>query len=118
MSNVYMFQAALLCEDCGLAIRQSITDEGKAPEDIDDESSYDSDEFPKGPYYDGGGEADSPNHCDDCRAFLENPLTDEGYQYVTQAIIDHNKTGRGNSDVINEWKAFYDISIDSDDDQE
>jgi hypothetical protein len=28
------------------------------------ESDYDSEDLPKGPYADGGGEADTPQHCD------------------------------------------------------
>ena len=27
------------------------------------DSDYDSDDLPKGPYADGGGEADTPQHC-------------------------------------------------------
>ena len=43
-----------------------------------DENDYDSDDLPKGPYSNGGGEADTPQHCDGCGAFLENPLTGDG----------------------------------------
>ncbi len=63
------------------------------------ESDYDSDEHPKGPYSDGGGESDSPQHCASCGTFLENPLTDEGVEYVRES---------GNR----EWADFYDIELD------
>ncbi len=64
--------------------------------DISDESSYDSDEWPKGPYGDGGGEADVPQHCGHCKEFLENPLTPEGMAYVRESQVD-------------EWDSFYEI---------
>jgi len=83
--RVYVFQAALLCEDCGKAICDQLRNSIQALHpafDESDESTYDSDYFPKGPYADGGGEADSPQHCDHCHVFLENPLTDDGDKYV------------------------------------
>jgi hypothetical protein len=49
------------------------------------ESDYDSDDLPKGPYADGGGEADTPQHCDDCRRFLENPLTGDGLKAASSS---------------------------------
>lgn len=67
--------------------------------DSSDESSYDSDEFPKGPYLDGGGESDTPQHCGACHEFLENPLTDDGLEYVRENQRD-------------EWDSFYEISRD------
>lgn len=75
MTNVYIYQAALFCEPCGVSIRENIPQPDHA--NIDDESTYDSDEWPKGPYPDGGGEADTPQHCDGCGVALNNPLTTE-----------------------------------------
>ncbi|MFN0317543.1 MAG: hypothetical protein ACKVQA_21165 [Burkholderiales bacterium] len=62
----------------------------------------DSSEYPKGPYDEGGGEADSPQHCGGCREFLENPLTPDGMEYVRDA-----KNA--------EWDAFYGIERESPD---
>jgi hypothetical protein len=111
--NVYVSQAALLCEDCGVKARETLTTLGKAPQDPDDESSYDSDDFPKGPYPDGGGESDSPKHCDHCQAFLENPLTDAGLDYVKEQVLTLYTHGalraRLNGPVIETWREFYDI---------
>jgi hypothetical protein len=76
--EAFIYCAALLCGDCGEDVRKDITDAGHAPADPDNESTYDSDQFPKGSYPDGGGEADGPQFCDHCGTFLENPLTDEG----------------------------------------
>ena len=64
--DVYIFQAALWCEECGEAIRGRLTESGNAPGDAEDEGSYDSDDFPKGPFPDGGGEADTEQCCDGC----------------------------------------------------
>lgn len=99
MTNVYIYQAALYCEDCGEAICAKMA----TPTEPDNESSYDSDDYPKGPYGDGGGEADSPQHCDSCGAFLENALTRDGVAYVREAIADAS----GNADVLATWAEFY-----------
>jgi hypothetical protein len=85
--QVYMYQAALYCEACGEAIRERLTAEGKAPSNPEDEHSFDSGDFPKGPYPEGGGEADCPQHCDACGLFLENALTADGLDYVREAIL-------------------------------
>ncbi|MDZ4250273.1 MAG: hypothetical protein U0990_09320 [Candidatus Nanopelagicales bacterium] len=96
--NVYIYQADLWCEACGRAIKAQ--PDVTAPADPEDESSYDSDEYPKGPYPDGGGEADTPQHCAAGPAcvnaleldgnkygmLLENPLTKDGREYVREAV--------------------------------
>ena len=53
--DVYMFQAAFICEDCTQKVKSSV----KVPAKPGIEETYDSDNYPKGPYPDGGGEADS-----------------------------------------------------------
>lgn len=106
----YIYQAALLCNDCGRKTRAELTAEGKAPKDPNDECSYDSDDFPKGPIANGGGAADSPQHCDNCHVFLENQLTTEGLHYVFEAIIDHLNGEGGDQDVIESWLDYYEIS--------
>jgi hypothetical protein len=62
--RTYVYQAALHCEDCGRAICERLTASGQSPANPEDESSFDSDEFPKGPY--SASESDSPDHCDSC----------------------------------------------------
>ena len=105
--EAYIYQAALLCEDCGKTTRRSIIEADKAPESPEDETTYDSDEFPKGPYTEGGGEADCPQHCDQCGEFLENPLTADGYKYVKEAIQDAVFSPQGLNDTTRLWKDFY-----------
>ncbi len=108
--NAYMYSAALYCEQCGEAIRARLDAEGFAPSDPDDETSYDSDEYPKGPFPDGGGEADCPQHCDDCHCFLENPLTSEGERYVLGLMRERP------TEITALWADFYGLSLPTDDD--
>lgn len=106
--KAYMYQAALHCEACALDIMDHLSPDcgicgGSHPANLGldcrayrimdngrsipaDEAMYDSDRFPKGPYADGGGEADTPQHCDACQTFLENPLTDDGREYVKRSL--------------------------------
>jgi len=101
--NCFMYQAKLYCQQCGLAIRAKLLTEGNAPTNPDDESTYCSRDYPKGPFPEGVGEADCPQHCEsgpDCinaisingtkvGIFLENELTFDGVQYVKNALRDN-----------------------------
>lgn len=110
--NVYVYQAALWCESCGA----KIWDDTPKPKGFDNnnESSWDSDDFPKGPYSDGGGEADCPQHCDGCGVHLENPLTSDGESYVKDKVKD----GKGNAEVLDTWRENYSYLFEeSDNDQ-
>lgn len=134
----YIYQAASWCDSCGAAIRERLTEEGKAPEDPDDEHTYDSDDFPKGPFSDDD-ESDSPNHCDagaECLEALDlhdgskvgaivSGLTEEGIVYVRVAITEQlaSKNPSGNSAVVAAWREHYDlepfeIELDNLDDRE
>jgi hypothetical protein len=100
--NVYVYNAALYCATCGEyhvnRLRFSkVADTG------------DSDDYPQGPYGDGGGEADCPQHCDNCGCFLENPLTSDGRIYVREALEEHANHGRGDPLVLGEWEEFYQL---------
>ena len=109
--EVYIYQGALLCAGCGSKVKAELDTEMNAdghplkPEG--DETAYDSDAYPKGPYPDGGGEADGPQNCAGCRKFLENPLTQDGYEYLRSMVHEAEVKGRGNEPHIREWKAFY-----------
>lgn len=102
--NAYIFQAALLCEDCAEQVRREL----EVPIDPGDERTWDSDDYPKGPYPDGGGESDYPQHCDHCDAFLENPLTAEGEAYVREAL---EESAEDPTDIEAEWSSYYGIPI-------
>lgn len=106
--DAYIFQAALYCATCAGDIKLHLIMEGKAPADPHDESSYDSDDYPKGPYSNGGGEADSPQHCDTCGKFLENPLTSDGIDYVRAAVQEARRSLHVRHSVaLDEWAPFY-----------
>ena len=61
--NAYVYRADLWCSDCGRAIRARLDAEGKRPANVRNEYTYDSDEYPKGPHPNGGGEANYAQHC-------------------------------------------------------
>jgi hypothetical protein len=102
MCEAYIYKADIYCEPCGEAIRA----EFRKPARL---CSEDSDEYPQGPYSDGGGEADSPQHCASCGTFLANPLTEDGRKYVEDSIREHHESGRGRLEVVAEWQAHYGI---------
>ena len=81
--QIYVFNAALLCEECGTEEIQNLTQQRS---DLSERlrNKQDSDEWPQGPFGDGGGEADCPQHCDSCGLFLENLLTEDGQDYVRE----------------------------------
>lgn len=78
--KAYVYRAALYCEDCANALQDQICRETHSSRESMDNG--DSDTWPQGPFADGGGEADVPQHCDSCGTFLENPLTANGDAYV------------------------------------
>ena len=74
--KVYIYQAALVCEACGDQLCAHLPKPaGMVPID---EASWDSNDYPKGPYPDGGGEADCAQHCDKCGVALDNPVIGDG----------------------------------------
>jgi len=95
--NAYAYKASLYCESCGEMVKAKCRhlDTG------------DSNDYPQGPYGNGGGEADTPQSCDHCHTFLENPLTDDGRAYVLEAIETGDLEG---SAVLREWSEFYGIN--------
>jgi hypothetical protein len=103
--KAYMFHASWLCEDCGKAVSKEVDRDGV-------QDTGDSDAYPQGPYGDGGGEADCPQHCDHCHVFLENPLTADGEEYVRDALrdrryLDPNDPRYGDPVVLGEWRDHY-----------
>lgn len=103
--DAYVYQAALICSACVDRLKATLPIPDGA--DLDNESSFDSDDYPKGPYGHGGGEADCPQHCDCCGSFLENPLTDDGREYVREAFREFGETGHGDWTVLRQWADFY-----------
>ena len=110
--NAYMFQAAWWCEDCIARDHGHDYQEPVGP--------FDSGDSPAGPYPDGGGEADTPQHCDSCGRFLENALTADGTECVRELAAQLHGAERvsdryfkdlvWSSDCIEEWADFYGIT--------
>lgn len=105
--EAYIYQADLICADCGEKVRKDLRATGKGPLDEDDEYTYASDEYPTGPFDDGGGEADCPQHCGRCGVFLENPLTLDGEDYTRDAVEEALAASRTDSVAVQEWAMYY-----------
>jgi hypothetical protein len=104
--NTWIYKADIYCDSCGREQKDRLLffEGSRLPGFEVKVDTGDSDDFPQGPYPDGGGEADNPQHCAECGLFLENPLTDEGRQYVREAY------GRSSASVM--WGEFYGITPD------
>ena len=123
--QVYIYKANIYCEDCTFDIDKDVSQRLIA-------DTGDSNNFPQGPYANGGGESDTPQHCATCGLFLENPLTSNGYDYVKQAIHDlasvrHKVTTAelleylltdyyladmgGDGPVVEQWAHFYNLPL-------
>lgn len=103
--DAYIYQAALLCPDCARNVMGELV--GAISLGQINPADNNADTYPQGPYSDGGGEADCPQHCDHCGVFLENPLTTDGIAYVEKERTRREPfPGIG---VVKEWTAFYGI---------
>ena len=94
--QAYIYNADIYCSDCKKAIIKRLKNEGVEP------TEFDSEAWPQGPYENGGGESDYPQHCGDCQVFMENSLTSDGEEYVIAAAKDAL-----GGDVAKEWKEYY-----------
>ena len=86
MKPYFVYKADILCVGCIQDIRDTLDKKGLTPPNPEDETAWDSNNYPKGPYLDA--EFDTPQYCADCGGFLENDLTEEGEAYVCQWILD------------------------------
>ena len=94
---MYIFEAATYCEECGNILAAALKEEGR-------EDTGDSGDFPQ----DCAGlddSSDSPVHCDNCTLLIPTKLTQDGQEYVAQALIDNT----GDCDVLEEWAAEFDL---------
>ena len=113
--DTYIYCADVYCEDCAREIMHEKRRAGTAPKNPGDQSSYDSDDYPKGPFSDE--ESDTPQHCasgPDCLTptmigeervgrFLENPLTSDGERYVRELHAERP------TEVTRMWMDFYEL---------
>lgn len=118
-----IYAADCWCDDCAEAIKKRLRGEGKTPENPDDETTYDSDEWPK--YMSEDEAADSPQHCasgDECLnaieladsnsistfkigALLSTELTNDGVEYVRELTESDP-----DSDVVKFWKEAFEAA--------
>lgn len=112
---MYIYKAEAYCDDCGGALCVRLP----PPSDPQDENSYDSDTYPKGPIE--PGTADVPQHCaagsqcvnamrkplgvdGECvGAWLGTSLTAEGERYV----VNHHRENP--SDITRFWLTAYEL---------
>ncbi len=153
--KVFIFNADIYCYDCGRNIQEQILKEinkfwvctrcGASythkdhsaceqcgttliPKRIKDEvDKNNSDEWPDGPYKDGGGEADYPHHCGSggscldayvlkdgsskVGCFLENPLTTHGTCYVVGLAIEEIRRDGKMGEIVEMWVNYYGIKV-------
>ena len=107
--GAYAFEGELFCAECAAATMRDL--KGHVPKSCRDDSEC----WPQGPYADGGGEADLPQHCGGCDQFLENPLTADGVAYVRRALARHAAGLGGAADVLAQWSSYYGITLPDDD---
>lgn len=91
--EAYIYNADIYCPRCAKLIQSDL-----AP-------TSDSDSYPQGPYANGGGDSDSPQHCARCLTFLENPLTVDGVAYVRELMSRSNPIHP--STALLEWADYY-----------
>jgi hypothetical protein len=100
----YAYNADIFCDRCGNAIKFALRADHKGPEDEDDQSSFDSDDFPK--WADEDEATDCPQHCgagEECKdaidlegrkvgALIGSNLTREGIEYVIETLSEPART--------------------------
>ena len=101
--EAYIYNADIYCEICANRIKKGLEKEGFNPLDFEDEKTFDSNEFPKGPFSDGGGESDSPQHCGECHCPLNNDLTHDGVKYVVEYLKEFCEGSGGSGEVLDGW---------------
>jgi len=100
--DTYIYNAAMHCEPCILA---------QFGQDYIEPEMSDSSETPCGPYNSHFQESDAPDHCDQCGAFLENPLTSHGNEWVKLEMELHDTNRFNEADhrgwPMDVWREFY-----------
>lgn len=112
--DAFIFNADIYCPACAAKIKAALDAQGKTPAQPDDERTFDSDEYPKGPFDNGGGESDTPQHCGDCGVYLDAPLTTSGVDYAIEHLQSYVDRDSGTAEVLDIWAAdLKDYSLDA-----
>lgn len=82
--------AAIYCDDC------------KPDSGCSDDRCLDSECCPQ-PVFSTSDEADTPQHCETCNAFLKNALTGDGFEWLREALSSEH----GIAEIKDQWRIFY-----------
>lgn len=85
--------AAIYCDDC------------KPDSRCSDDRCGDSECCPQ-PVFSTSDEADTPQHCAACNAFLQNALTNDGSKWLRENL----SSPLGDEEVRAEWRSFYGLN--------
>ena len=107
--DTYAYNAALYCEACIKPIKAALDADGT-------EDNGDSNVYPQYIIEEGGGEADSPQFCDQCHEFLENPLTDRGYADLRKRLYDVLLNEINTEEEVKRWRELALFYFDTPDD--
>lgn len=97
--DYYVYCADVYCNDCAENIISDL-------DDGDQEDTGDTDDYPQPVFY---AEADSPQHCAECREFLQNHLTTDGIDYLYERIITASVISI--EAIPEEWRECYELPL-------
>lgn len=103
MKHFHIYQAEAYCTACANKIRRELTADKQRPANVDDQTTFDSDDYPKGPFELAEEKVDSPMHCATCKKFLPAPLTTDGVNYVVDQIGQYLRNYTGSTSVLDTW---------------
>ncbi len=78
--DAFIYCADIYCAECAAAIQIDLWGKDKRP-------TEDSDAWPQGPFADGGGEADTAQHCGACGVALGNAVTGAALAAIADAEV-------------------------------
>lgn len=104
VDKVWVFKALYVCEACVADFKARTS--RPAHVDENDEHSYDSDVWPKGPFYTSEMRVDAPVHCDSCGALAICGLTDDGVFYVADCLREACASSIP-TEVLDGWANVY-----------
>lgn len=102
--QTYAYRAAFYCAACASDLKVDLHNEGKEPPPKS-AARADSECWPQAES--GSGEADTPNHCDKCKVWLENPLTSVGRKRLATTLIDAFDKCEITDELVRQWEGEF-----------
>jgi hypothetical protein len=101
----YTYDAAMHCPDCTAKYAWGLMqgDDVEILNAIENETLRDSENNPIHPVFDTDESGDSPDHCNDCRAFINTLWIGSTVDYAIEALADYLVNGDGSTQVLDEW---------------